>query len=102
MTVPYFPIKPPAKPAVTETLDITRVVNSSGYQEWQVNNRAYHGDYNDPILLLASEKNYSYPDSDPGWNVYNFGTASSVRLILNNDSEDNTNLSHVSVLLPMN
>ncbi|KFY14466.1 hypothetical protein V492_02594 [Pseudogymnoascus sp. VKM F-4246] len=93
MTVPYFPTTPPKHPAVTQTLNIAKTVNATGHQEWQVNGRAFRGNYNHPILLLAHEKNYTYP-GDPQWNVYNFGKNSSVRLVINNDSPDETLLSH--------
>ena len=36
-----------------------------------------------PILILANQGNFSYP-LDPEWNVYNFGTNSSVRIIIRN------------------
>lgn len=47
-----------------------------------MNGSSFRANYNKPILLLASEGNTSYP-YDPQWNVYNFGTNGSVRIILN-------------------
>ena len=43
----------------------------------------FHADYNHPLLLLANEKNTSYPN-DPQWNVYNFGNSSSIRVNIYN------------------
>jgi hypothetical protein len=64
-----------------------------------MNGVSFRGDYNAPILLLANTGNDSYPyDPEVGfllllpahstnpfqWNVYNFGSNSSVRFIINN------------------
>ena len=38
-----------------------------------------------PVLLLAKLGNTSYPD-DPQWNVYDFGSNSSIRIVLNNQT----------------
>lgn len=50
-----------------------------------MNNSSFRADYNSPILLLSKMGNNSYPDS-PEWNVYNFGSNSSIRIILINDT----------------
>ena len=50
-----------------------------------MNNSSFRGDYNSPILLLSNLGNNSYPDS-PEWNVYDFGSNSSVRIVIQNDS----------------
>lgn len=39
--------------------------------------------YSNPLLLLANQGNTSYPN-DPQWNVYNFGSNSSIRIVLRN------------------
>lgn len=39
--------------------------------------------YNLPVLPLSNKGNNSYPDS-PDWNIYNFGTNTSTRLLLRN------------------
>lgn len=54
-----------------------------------MNNVSFRANYDYPVMLLANAGNISYPD-DPEWNVYNFGSNSSVRIVLNNYS----NLSH--------
>lgn len=48
-----------------------------------MNKSSFRANYNDPILLLSNVGNNSYPD-DPQWNVYNFGSNSSIRIVLNN------------------
>ena len=50
-----------------------------------MNGESFRGNYDIPILLLAKMGNTSYP-GDPEWNVYNFGTNSSVRIIMRNKS----------------
>ena len=66
---------------------ITAVVkpNASGIDLFYQNNVTFVGDYNYPILVLAYLHNISYPE-DPQWNVYNFGSNSSVRIIYYNES----------------
>lgn len=51
--------------------------------KWSMNNSSFRGDYNAPILLLSNLGNNSYPDS-PDWNVYDFGSNSSVRIVIEN------------------
>ena len=48
-----------------------------------MNGVSFRANYNQPILLLSKLGNNSYPDS-PQWNVYNFGSNSSVRIVINN------------------
>jgi hypothetical protein len=50
-----------------------------------MNKSAFRTNYNAPILLLSKAGNNSYPGS-PEWNVYNFGSNSSIRIILTNDN----------------
>ena len=50
-----------------------------------MNGVSFRGNFNNPILLLANLGNTSYPD-DPEWNVYDFGSNSSIRLVLRNTS----------------
>ena len=50
-----------------------------------MNGETFRGNYDAPVLLLAKMGNISYPD-DPEWNVYNFGTNSSVRIIMHNET----------------
>lgn len=48
-----------------------------------MNNSSFRADYDNSVLLLANQGNISYP-ADPNWNVYNFGSNSTIRLIVNN------------------
>ncbi|CAG8417179.1 unnamed protein product [Penicillium salamii] len=48
---------------------------------WIMNNRTQRTDYSNPILLLANNGNFSYPD--PEWNVYDFGSSKTIRIVLN-------------------
>ncbi|KFY09933.1 hypothetical protein V492_05285 [Pseudogymnoascus sp. VKM F-4246] len=85
LTVPYFPTTPP-EPSITYNITINEITNSTGHKEFTMNGSPFHANYNNPILLLASEKNYSYP-YDPQWNVIDLGTNTSVRInVWNNDS----------------
>ncbi|KAI9685953.1 MAG: hypothetical protein M1820_010708 [Bogoriella megaspora] len=93
ITNPYFPIPLSEDPPFTQVVSINRTVNETGHQEWQINDIAFRGNYNHPLLGLAHVGNFSYPD-DPEWNVYNFGSNASVRLVVNNESPDDTLLSH--------
>ena len=82
-TVPFFPITPPAQPATTKEIVINFQQNSTGYYVWTMNNESFRANYDNPLLLLANLGNTSYPD-DPQWNVYNFGSNSSIRLVVQN------------------
>lgn len=94
MTVPYYPSAPP-EPSVTYNITITQVVNSTGHKLFYMNGSPFQANYNNPILLLANEKNYSYP-YDPQWNVINLGSNSSVRINVWNDNF----VPHVSLMNP--
>lgn len=48
-----------------------------------MNDVSFRVNYDHPVFLLAKLGNISYPD-DPQWNVYNFGSNSSVRIIFLN------------------
>ncbi|KAI9740140.1 MAG: hypothetical protein M1818_004891 [Claussenomyces sp. TS43310] len=84
---------PPSMPATVTILEINMTINTTGHQVWTVNSSSFRGDYNAPLLLLANEKNISYP-LDPEWNVYDFGSNGSFRLVVNNDSPFSSRLSH--------
>lgn len=76
-------MEPPAAPATTQEIDITLGVNASGHRLFFMNGVSFRGNYDHPILLLAQLGNTSYP-YDPQWNVYNFGTNTSIRLVIRN------------------
>jgi hypothetical protein len=48
-----------------------------------MNNQTHRANYNNPLLLLAHQKNTSYPN-DPQWNVYNFGSNKTIRFVVEN------------------
>ncbi|KAJ9660325.1 hypothetical protein H2198_002633 [Neophaeococcomyces mojaviensis] len=81
--VPYYSITPPSQPDVTFQMDITVGTNATGNVLWSVNNSTFRADYNNPILPLL--KSGRSPSSLPAeWNVVDFGSAKSVRLVINN------------------
>ncbi|KAL8829353.1 MAG: hypothetical protein Q9191_002062 [Dirinaria sp. TL-2023a] len=84
-TTPFFPFPATPNPATVETVNIAVGPNKTGNVVWTMNGESFRGNYDHPVFLLANLGNTSYPD-DPQWNVYNFGTNNSVRIILNNKS----------------
>ncbi len=84
-TIPFFPFPATTQPATTVTIGIRREPNATGHQLWTMNRQTFRGNMNQPVLLLANRGNTSYPN-DPQWNVYNFGTNNSIRIILENFS----------------
>lgn len=93
LTTPYYAITPNASPEKTFTIMIDTFINATGHLEWRLNEQAFRGNYNNPLLLQAQGKNETY---DPEWNVLQPGDARSVRLIINN----NSTISHVSICHP--
>ncbi|KAL9128562.1 MAG: hypothetical protein Q9175_007502 [Cornicularia normoerica] len=82
LTTPYYNFAATGNAAVTQDLTITAHPNASNVFLFYVNNQTFRADYNAPILPLAVGGNFSYPD--PEWQVYNFNTNSSVRLVVYN------------------
>lgn len=83
LTTPWYSITPDPNPPTTEDIDIEFGQNSTGHWVWTMNNVSFRANYNNPILLLSNLGNNSYPD-DPQWNVYNFGSNSSIRILITN------------------
>ncbi|KAL8897991.1 MAG: hypothetical protein Q9207_006921 [Kuettlingeria erythrocarpa] len=83
VTRPLFPYPALANAATTLNLDITFGPNATGNNLWYMNGQTFRANYDHPIFLLAAAGNTSYP-YDPQWNVYNFGSNNSVRVIVNN------------------
>ena len=83
LTTPYYAITPPITPAVSQTIQVNFGLNATGNLLWTMDNSSFRVDYNAPILELAAEGNTSYP-YDPEWNVYNFGSNSSVQIVIEN------------------
>ena len=82
-TIPFFPFPATPKPATTQEIDITFGPNKTGNFLWYMNGVSFRANYDHPLLVLANQGNVSYP-YDPQWNVYNFGTNNSVRIIFKN------------------
>ena len=82
VTEPLYPIPLP-KATVTHTMDVKLFVNESLVTLWDFDGQDFRVNYNAPPLLLANKGNFSYP---PEWNVRNFGTNSSIRIVINNES----------------
>ncbi|TAQ83732.1 hypothetical protein B7494_g7952 [Chlorociboria aeruginascens] len=82
LSVPWFPITP-TEPTITQEIEINVTRNETGHYLWTVDNSSFRADYNDPVLLLSNQGNDSYPE-DPEWNVYNFGSNTSIRIVLRN------------------
>lgn len=82
-TTPVFPITPDPAPPTSQDVTIGFGQNATQHWVWSMNSISFRANYNQPILLLSNLGNNSYPDS-PQWNVYNFGSNSSVRIHLKN------------------
>ncbi|KAH8662594.1 multicopper oxidase-domain-containing protein [Xylariales sp. PMI_506] len=82
LTVPEYPIAVP-EPSWTHTLDIAIFVNASLQHLWSLGNVSARVDYNAPTLLQAKDGDLNF---DPELNIYNLGSNTSVRLIVQNTS----------------
>ncbi|PNS15351.1 Iron transport multicopper oxidase [Sphaceloma murrayae] len=81
LTTPFFKYTPDPNPPVTQDINIAFQTNSTGFSLWTMNNQTFRGDFNDPVLLEAKLGKTRF---DPERNVYNFGSNSSIRLVLYN------------------
>ncbi|KAL9604616.1 MAG: hypothetical protein Q9219_000336 [cf. Caloplaca sp. 3 TL-2023] len=73
----------PTTPAKTINMNVNFAINATGHLVWTINNQTFRGDYNSPLLLLANGGNTSFPNH-PEWNIFNVGSSSSVRVVLEN------------------
>ncbi|KAF2436984.1 laccase-1 precursor [Tothia fuscella] len=73
-------VTPDPVPATTQQIDITFGSNGTNFI-WFMNNQTYRGNYNHPVLQQVKQGNLTFEDE---WNVYNMGTASSIRLVFKN------------------
>jgi hypothetical protein len=67
-------------PATTETVDITFASNGTNFV-WFMNNSTFRADYNHALISAVNNGNMTFEDE---WNVHNFGSNDSVRIILKN------------------
>ncbi|KAI9825280.1 MAG: hypothetical protein M1832_001314 [Thelocarpon impressellum] len=84
-TVPFYHLTPDPSPQFTQVVNITGRTNATNHFNWFMNNSTFRANYNNPLLLLASKGNVSYPLT-PEWNVYNFAENKTIRFIVNNQS----------------
>lgn len=78
-TVPYFP-QPMTEPDTEVTIEVDLLTNGTGHHIWIMNNRTQRTNYHWPLLLEAAQGNTSLPEE---WNVYDFGSNKTVRIVLN-------------------
>ncbi|RDW60604.1 multicopper oxidase-3 [Coleophoma cylindrospora] len=81
-----IPAPPADKVVVIQVLD---VVNSTGHTIYHLNNQTGRVNYNEPVLRLANEGNFSYP-MDPDWNILDTSNSSVVRLVWENRKVDSS------------
>jgi FtsP/CotA-like multicopper oxidase with cupredoxin domain len=79
-TTPLYPIAIP-EPSFTHEMDIGTFVNSTGNFLWTFGNVSARVDYNAPTLLQVKAGNLTFDQID---NVIDFGTNTSVRIIVKN------------------
>jgi hypothetical protein len=72
------------EPSVTYDILINQAFNATGQKLFYMNGNSFQGGYND-LILLAEQKNFSYP-YDPKWNVVNFQTNTSIRINVYNNN----------------
>ncbi|KAL8740677.1 MAG: hypothetical protein Q9190_006646, partial [Brigantiaea leucoxantha] len=87
LTTPLFTFPALANAATTLDLEVKFTQNATKHNLWFMNkpndSSSFRANYDHPILMLSNMGNNSYP-YDPQWNVYNFGSNSSVRVIIRN------------------
>ncbi|KAF2839016.1 multicopper oxidase [Patellaria atrata CBS 101060] len=82
-TEPYYEFGAQPEPETVETINIDFAVNATGHALFFMDGSSFRVNYDHPVLLLSNAGNNSYPH-DPQWNVYNFGSNSSIRIVINN------------------
>ncbi|KAK4570010.1 hypothetical protein LTR86_002980 [Recurvomyces mirabilis] len=80
MTQPSYSITPPIVPSTTQVINITYQSNGTT-NLFYMNNSTFRANYNDPVLLDAKLGKTDFPAE---YNVYNFGSAASVRFVVYN------------------
>ena len=84
VTVPAYPISA-GDPSTTIEMAANVSINATGHLIWTIDDSTIRVDYNSPLFLLAKAGNQTYPQHK-GWNVYNTGTNSTIRIVVNNQS----------------
>ncbi|KAJ2974397.1 hypothetical protein NUW58_g8671 [Xylaria curta] len=80
ITEPYYPMALP-EPSWTQNMDISMFRNASGNLLWQFGGVAARVDYNKPTLLQLGNNSMKF---EPEMNVHDYGSNSSIRIIVNN------------------
>ncbi|PLB51300.1 hypothetical protein P170DRAFT_407094 [Aspergillus steynii IBT 23096] len=83
LTVPYYPLTPPA-PTTTQTVTVTAGLNGTGFMVMFMDNSSFRANYNQAALLEVNQGRAEFPADR---NVYDFGSNSSVRLVIENAFE---------------
>jgi FtsP/CotA-like multicopper oxidase with cupredoxin domain len=91
-TVALCALTPDPKPPTTETISIKFGSNGTNFV-WFMNGSSFRGDYNDPVLSGAHNGEVAFPSQ---YNVHNFGSNSSVRVIIENTFQFGAHPMHVS------
>lgn len=81
-TTPIYAIAPPPRPATHIDLDFTVGVNDTGHTQWYINGSTFRADMNQALLARAAVGDNDF--ERPEWNIYNFGSNSSVRILMRN------------------
>jgi hypothetical protein len=79
---PLYPIELPRE-SITKIMDMNTYVNATNVTLWQFDGQDFRVNYNSPPLLLANQGDFTFPRE---WNVKNFGTNTSVRIVMYNNS----------------
>ncbi|KAI9703721.1 MAG: hypothetical protein M1836_007491 [Candelina mexicana] len=82
-TIPLFAMTPEPNPSTTKVVELNFTTNATGHNIWTWNGQTHRANFNHPLLLLANDKNFTYPE-DPEWNVYDFGGNETIRIVINN------------------
>ncbi|KAL3419927.1 laccase-1 precursor [Phlyctema vagabunda] len=82
-TEPFYSITPSPTPDTTKVMEINTFVNATGHFLWTFDGTSFRANFNNPILLLANQGNFSY---QPEWNVKNFGSNKTIRVVVTNRS----------------
>ncbi|KAK0628239.1 multicopper like protein [Bombardia bombarda] len=82
LSEPLYPMALP-EPSITHTMSIGTIKNASDVNLWTFDGVSMRTNYNAPALLQANAGNFSFPGV---WNVRNFYTNSSIRIVVQNDS----------------
>lgn len=85
VAVPAFSMTPTATPDTTSDIAISIGVNSTGHFLWYMNNSTFRTDYSSPVLSALQSGNTS-SSLPTDWNLMDFGSSKSVRIIVSNDS----------------